>query len=139
MLDDLGLVAALEWQGREISKRSGLAVEVLDRNFDEDLPDELKTCIYRVVQEALNNCTSHAKASHVRILLAEDRKHCVLSIDDDGVGFDPSRKRGIGLLGMHERVARLGGTFIVDSASGGGTRIQVELPLDRPVRSEVES
>src|SRR6516162_2772356 len=135
MLDDLGLVAALEWQGREVSKRSGLVVEILDRNFVDDLPDEHKTCIYRVVQEALNNCTTHAKARHVRVLLAEDTEHCVLSIDDDGVGFDPHRNRGIGLLGMHERVVRLGGTFAIDSASGRGTRIQVELPLHRTTQT----
>jgi signal transduction histidine kinase len=131
MLDDLGLVAALEWQGREVSKRSGLVVEIRDRNFVDDLPDEHKTCIYRVVQEALNNCTTHSKASHVCVSLAEDTERCVLSINDDGVGFDPHRNRGIGLLGMHERVARLGGTFAIDSASGAGTRIQVELPLHR--------
>jgi len=131
MLDDLGLVAALEWQGREVSKRSGLVVEVLDRDFVDDLPDEHKTCIYRVVQEALNNCTTHSKARHVRVFLAEDAERCVLSIEDDGVGFDPHRNRGIGLLGMHERVTRLGGTFVVDSAPARGTRIQVELPLHR--------
>ena len=131
MLDDLGLVAALEWQGREVSKRSGLVVEILDRNFVDDLSDEHKTCIYRVVQEALNNCTAHSKANHVRVFLGEDTERCVLSIQDDGVGFDPRRNRGIGLLGMHERVARLGGTFVIDSASGAGTRIQVELPLHR--------
>ena len=135
MLDDLGLVAALEWQGREVSKRSGLVVEILDRNFVDDLPDEHKTCIYRVVQEALNNCTTHSKASHVRVFLAEDTERCVLSINDDGVGFDPQRKRGIGLLGMHERVVRLGGTFAIDSASGRGTRIQVELPLHRTTQT----
>src|SRR6516225_3300439 len=135
MLDDLGLVAALEWQGREVSKRSGLVVEILDRNFVVDLPDEHKTCIYRVVQEALNNCTTHSKASHVRVFLAEDTERCVLSINDDGVGFDPQRKRGIGLLGIHERVVRLGGTFAIDSASGRGTRIQVELPLHRTTQT----
>src|SRR5262249_48791761 len=104
MLDDLGLVAALEWQGREVSKRNGLMVEVVSEHFVDDLPDAYKTCIYRVVQEALHNCTTHAQARHVRVLLQENSRHCVLSITDDGVGFDPKRQRGMGLLGMQERV-----------------------------------
>ena len=131
MLDDLGLVAALEWQAREVSKRNSLVVEVIAPHLDDNLAEEYKTCIYRVVQEALNNCTAHARASHVRVFLEENTKRCVLSISDDGVGFDPSRKRGMGLLGMHERVARLDGTFVMDSAPGKGTSIRVELPLAR--------
>lgn len=129
MLDDLGLLAALEWQGREVCKRAGLAVEVIDHDFDDDLPEEYKTCIYRVVQEALNNCTAHAKASRVRIVLGEDTTHYILTISDDGVGFDPARKHGMGLLGMQERVSRLGGTFFIDSGPGKGTSIRVGLPL----------
>jgi len=136
MLDDLGLVAALEWQGREVSKRSGLVVDVIDNHFVDDLPDTYKTCIYRVVQEALHNCTAHARARHARVSLEEDSQHCILSITDDGVGFDPTRQRGMGLLGMQERVTQLGGTFAVESAPGKGTSIRVELPLAATTRSE---
>ena len=136
MLDDLGLRAALEWQAREVSKRNGLLVQVLDRDFDDDLPEEHKTCIYRIVQEALNNCTAHAHASCVRVRLEEDNEYCALSIEDDGVGFDPVRKRGLGLLGMHERVIRLGGTLVLDSAPGKGTRICVKIPLARSRQAE---
>ena len=136
MLDDLGLVAALEWQGREVSKRTGLIVEVVDHHFNDTLSEECKTCIYRVVQEALHNCEAHASASRVRVLLEEDSKYCVLSIDDDGVGFHSGRTRGMGLLGMHERVAQLGGTLVVDSTPGRGTVIRVELPLARSRESE---
>ena len=137
MLDDFGLLAAVEWQGREISKRTGLVVEVMDHNFDDDLPDDHKTCIYRVVQEALHNCTAHAKATHARVLLTGDARHYVLSISDDGVGFDPARKFGMGLLGMQERVARLGGTFLVESAPGRGTSIRVELPVAHSSPAEI--
>ncbi len=135
MLDDLGLIAALEWQGREVSKRSGVIVDVLDQNFVDNLPDAYKTCIYRVVQEALHNCTMHSKARHARVSLEDNAKRCALSIVDDGVGFDPSRQRGMGLLGMHERVTRLGGTLAIESAPGKGTVIRVELPLEQPERS----
>jgi signal transduction histidine kinase len=129
MLDDLGLMAALEWQAREVSRRNGLLVQVVDHDFDDDLPEELKTCIYRIVQEALNNCTAHAHASRVWVSLEEDPEFCILTIQDNGVGFDPSRNRGMGLLGMHERVARLGGTLAIDSAPGKGTRIRGKIPL----------
>jgi signal transduction histidine kinase len=136
MLDDLGLVAALEWQGREVSKRNGLMVEVVSEHFVDDLPDAYKTCIYRVVQEALHNCTMHAQARHVRVFLQEDSRHCVLSITDDGVGFDPKRQRGMGLLGMQERVMRLDGALAIDSEPGKGTTIRVELPPAVPQRNE---
>jgi signal transduction histidine kinase len=129
MLDDLGLLAALEWQAREVSRRNGLLVQVVDHDFDDDLPEELKTCIYRIVQEALNNCTAHAHASRVWVSLEEDLEFRILTIEDNGVGFDPSRNRGMGLLGMHERVARLGGTLAIDSAPGKGTRIRGKIPL----------
>jgi signal transduction histidine kinase len=129
MLDDLGLLAALEWQAREVSKRNGLLVQVVDHDFDDDLPEELKTCIYRIVQEALHNCTAHSHARRVRVLLEEDAKSCMVTIEDDGVGFDPGRKRGMGLLGMHERVVQLGGTLVIDSAPGKGTRIRGKIPL----------
>lgn len=135
MLDDLGLMAALEWQAREVSRRNGLFVQVVDHDFDDDLPEELKTCIYRIVQEALNNCTVHAHASRVCVSLEEDAEFCILTIEDNGVGFDPGRKRGMGLLGMHERVARLGGILAIDSAPGKGTRIRGKIPLAQKIGS----
>jgi len=129
MLDDLGLIAALEWQGREVSKRTGLVVDVIDDKFADDLPEDHRTCVYRVVQEALHNCVKHAHARRVRVVVQEQDQHLVLSIEDDGIGFDPRRHRGMGFLGMHERVSRLGGQLTVDSLPGRGTRLRVELPL----------
>jgi signal transduction histidine kinase len=129
MLDDLGLVAALEWQGREVSRRTGLIVDVVADEFADNLSDEQKTCIYRVVQEALHNSAKHANARHVRVSVREVLNHIILSIEDDGVGFDPSRRRGMGILGMHERTSRLEGAFVIDSSPGQGTRLRVDLPL----------
>ena len=107
MLDDLGLVAALEWQGREVSRRTGLIVDVVADEFADNLADEQKTCIYRVVQEALHNSAKHANARRVRVSLSEVSQRVLLSIEDDGIGFDPSRLRGMGILGMQERASRL--------------------------------
>lgn len=129
MLDDLGLVAALQWHAREISKRTGLLVDVVDDHFADTLPEAHKTCVYRVVQEALHNCANHAHARKVRVVLRENSDHLTLSIEDDGIGFDPRRNRGLGMLGMQERATRLGGSFKVESSPGHGTRIRIDLPL----------
>jgi signal transduction histidine kinase len=129
MLDDFGLVPALEWQAREVSKRTGLRVHVAAEESAGELPDELKTCIYRVVQEALHNCARHAQARSVRVVVRQERSKIVLSVEDDGHGFDAQRVRGLGLVGMEERVNHLGGAFEVESRPGTGTRVAVELPL----------
>lgn len=128
MLDDFGLVPALEWQAREIGKRTGLRVQVASE-ISDDLPEEHKTCVYRVVQEALNNCAQHAQASAVQVVVRRQSGQILLTVQDDGSGFDPERVRGLGLLGMEERVRHLGGTFQIDSRPGRGTLLQVTLPL----------
>lgn len=128
MLDDLGLVAALEWQGREVSRRSDTEVQVDAEGVSEHLPDEHKTVIYRVVQEALNNAARHSSAKNVRVHVREDGGKIAVEVADDGKGFDPARTRGLGLLGMEERVKRLGGTFAIDSTPGSGSVIRFELP-----------
>jgi len=129
MLDDLGLVPALRWQAREVSKRTSMDVSVAAETSSDDYPDAYKTCIYRVVQEALNNCSRHAEAHTVRIRVEEKSGRLMLSIQDDGKGFDFKQNKGMGLLGIQERVANLGGTCQVHSALGGGTLLQVELPF----------
>ncbi|MDQ2776751.1 MAG: histidine kinase [Acidobacteriota bacterium] len=128
MLDDLGLIPALEWQAREISRTNSLGVSVQTESVPEDLPDEQRTCIYRVVQEALRNITRHAKAKHVQIQLSQNEEALWLTIQDDGQGFIPKREKGLGLLGMEERVKRLNGSFQIDSKPGNGATIHVELP-----------
>lgn len=129
MLDDLGLVAAVEWQAREISKRTGMLVETADENVPDDLPEEHKICVYRVVQEALNNCSKHAGAKRAKVTLRRVPGQLQVVVEDDGKGFDAERVRGLGLIGMHERVSQLGGELKVDSHPGRGTRVSADLPL----------
>ena len=131
MLDDLGLQPALKWLGREVSRTTDLHVEVAADNIPEELPEELKTCVYRVTQEALRNCCRHAGAHSARVHLRTERTRLFLSVQDDGSGFDAAREKGLGLLGMEERVSHLGGRFQVDSAPGRGTMLSLELPLPR--------
>jgi len=129
MLDDLGLIPAVQWQAREVSRTKNIAVQVRADALPEDIPDEYKTCTYRIVQEALRNIVRHAKAKSVQIHLGQNGHNLLLTIQDDGQGFTPAREKGIGLLGMEERVKHLRGSFQLESAPGTGTLIRVELPL----------
>jgi signal transduction histidine kinase len=132
MLDDLGLIPALKWQAREASKHTSMDVSVSTELVSEDLPDEFKTCIYRVVQEALHNCTRHSHATTVRIRVEQKTGMLVLSVQDNGRGFDVHQSKGLGLLGIEERVAQLGGASHVHSGSGSGTILTVKLPFQAP-------
>jgi len=128
MLDDLGLVPALRWQAREVSKRTGLRVKVSAEGVSEDLPEGHKTCIYRIVQESLHNCAQHAEATTVRVSVHQEPERILLSIQDDGKGFHAGQDRGLGLLGMQERASHLGGAFSVETRPGQGTSVSVMLP-----------
>jgi signal transduction histidine kinase len=129
MLDDLGLVAAVEWYAREMSRRGELEVEVHAENVSEELPDTVKLCVYRMVQEALNNAQRHAHAKNAHVNLEQTAEAIRVKITDDGAGFDPKRTRGMGLLGMTERVKRLNGAIEIESKPEAGTTIRAELPL----------
>jgi signal transduction histidine kinase len=141
MLDDLGLVPALRWQAREVSKRTSMDVIVAAELISDDLPDDYKTCIYRVVQEALHNCARHSHAGTVRVRVQQTNGRITLSIQDDGLGFDTAQMKGLGLLGIQERVIRLGGICRVHSSPGRGTVLSVELPSPNaaPVPQAVHS
>ena len=139
MLDDLGLIPALRWQAREVSKRTSMEVTVVAELASDDFPDEYKTCLYRVVQEALHNCSRHSKATTVRIRVQQQTDKLLLWIQDDGQGFDVKQGRGLGLLGIEERVARLGGKCEIHSGQGSGTIVAVELPLVAPKESQSQS
>src|ERR1039457_6097219 len=129
MLDDFGLVPALNWHAREMTKRTGLNVVLSADDTADDLPDEHTTCIYRLVQEAVNNAARHANARTVEVEVRREDHRVIFSVRDDGAGFDPRFVRGLGLLGREERVRRLGGQLEIDSQPGRGTRITAELPL----------
>ena len=117
MLDDLGLGSAVQWQARQFAKRTGIPVNVQIEGLPAQLPEPHRTCIYRVVQEALTNCARHAKAKSIQVVIGWHGGILSASIRDDGVGFDPSnvRGRGLGLLGMQERVMELGGDLTLTS------------------------
>ncbi len=139
MLDDFGLVPALNWHVREIAKRTGLEIR-LDAGDDCDgLRDEHKTCIYRFVQEALSNAARHARARTVRVAVRTEGARVSFSVQDDGAGFDKRTVRGLGLLGMEERVRRLGGRFGIESQPGRGTTVSAEIPLSEMTQSEVHA
>jgi signal transduction histidine kinase len=129
MLDDLGLVAALEWQAREIGNRTGLAIEIQAEESAGTLPEAHRTCIFRVAQEALRNCARHSEATRVKIALDKAVRSVTLAVEDNGKGFRVGRTRGLGLLGMEERVTQLGGSFRLRSEPGRGATVLAELPL----------
>jgi signal transduction histidine kinase len=135
MLDDFGLVPALKWHGRETAKRTGLHVVVEADEAADQLPGEHTTCIYRVVQEAVHNAARHAHARRVEVAVQQEAGRVLFSVRDDGAGFDVSAVRGLGLLGMEERVRRLGGHLWLDSKPGRGTCVSAELPLTELVTS----
>jgi signal transduction histidine kinase len=135
MLDDLGLAPALEWQGREFSRHTGVPATVHVEGVLDDLPEAHRTCIYRVVQEALTNCAKHAQARNVTVSVNGQAQSVVVVVEDDGVGFhSASRSRpGLGLLGIEERVQELEGTLDIISHPGRGTILRVKIPVKRGV------
>jgi signal transduction histidine kinase len=108
-------------------------VKLTAQGVSDDLPEEHKTCIYRIVQESLHNCVQHAAADTVRVMVRQESDRILLAIRDDGKGFQADQERGMGLLGMQERASHLGGTFSVESNPGQGTTISVQLPAEMPV------
>jgi signal transduction histidine kinase len=136
MLDDLGLIPALEWQARETSRRSDMEVAVHADEMPGNLPDEVKTGIYRLVQEALQNAATHSHAKNANVSVKYDPVKVDVEISDDGIGFEPQRSRGMGILGMEERVRQLGGSFDLQSAPGKGTTVHASFPIATRVASE---
>jgi len=132
LLDDLGLVPALQFQLEDFLRRSGIQCEFVEDGVADHLPDAVKTCVYRVVQEALHNCEKHSGARKVRVTVRQLPACLVTEIEDDGRGFqtDAQRGAGLGLLGIRERAANAGGSLVIDSAPGRGARIALRIPLE---------
>jgi signal transduction histidine kinase len=147
MLDDLGLAAALDWYLRGVSKRYDLRAVFQHEGVNERLAVETEVAAFRIVQEALTNVVKHARATSCRVALRRHDQRLNLTIEDDGIGFDLTgadsrERRGLGLVGIRERVAQLRGTFRIERGVTGGTRIVVELPARsrisiEPVDSDV--
>ena len=132
MLDDLGLSAALGWYTKQFSASTAIRVSLNDDGSADLLPDAGKISLYRIVQEALTNCARHSEARSILIVLASEEDRYVVRIEDDGKGFTPARgAKGIGLIGIEERVSGMGGTLILDSKPGAGTKIRISIPLPK--------
>ena len=130
MLDDLGLSAALGWYTKQFSASTSIRVNLNDDGSADRLPEADKTSLYRIVQEALTNCARHAEARSVQIRLASEDHQYTVRIEDDGKGFVPKRAaRGLGLVGMEERVTEMGGALDLKSAPGAGTQIAISIPI----------
>ena len=135
ILDDLGLIPALEFLAQGVSQRANLQVTVGGQQVGR-LPTSVETALYRIVQEALNNACRHAKASRATIRLEQNGRLIRCIVSDDGVGFDVpavvNRKghTGLGLTGIRERLNAIGGDYRIISAPGQGTTLQVEIPLE---------
>lgn len=136
MLDDLGLPEAVEWYTRGFSKRHGIAVHLAHSGMTERLPSDAEASAYRIVQEALTNIAKHARTLACRVLLQRRGRIVTITVEDDGVGFDPvslqertTGDRGLGLVSIRERAAQLRGTFRIDSTLDRGTRLTVEFPV----------
>ena len=134
MLDDFGLQAALEWHVRDFTRRYAIDAELrMDGDFTA-LSDKHRTCVYRIVQEAMTNCVRHAQAKTIRVDVSAGDGQLRVLVVDDGVGLDPARPRsGLGLKGIDERVRELGGTMTISRQPGLGTTLAVQLPLPSAV------
>ncbi|HEX9784557.1 MAG TPA: ATP-binding protein [Opitutaceae bacterium] len=136
VLDQLGLVAALRETSTEFAERTGVSVELACVPLAARLPGDTEVALYRILEQALRNVETHAHAHHVTVELTLPGDFAQITIKDDGVGFCPHRrktgrngKKGVGLLGMRERAACLGGTLRIISTARTGTKIEVRIPM----------
>jgi signal transduction histidine kinase len=138
MLDDFGLKPALEWLTRDFARRCDIRIDLAVDGRLERLPDAHRTCIYRVVQEALTNCVRHAGARRVTVTVLDRTTSLELTVEDDGTGFTPTVPRaGLGLLGLDERVRELGGRLSIESSPAtAGTTLRVTMPVPVGLREE---
>jgi two-component system sensor histidine kinase UhpB len=138
MLDDVGLIPTLRWYIQSFSNRLNIQSNFQAVGFEEKLPPQIETAFYRILQEALNNIAKHAEAGRVEISLERRDSLISASVTDNGRGFDPVRalrpeclERGLGILGMEERVSLLGGKMDIQSKPGSGTYIYIEVPYPK--------
>jgi PAS domain S-box-containing protein len=136
LLEESGLVPALRSHAKSVVGDLDLEVTFDTMDVDHHLSADTRLALYRIVQEALSNVIRHSDAAGVKIRLADEGDVVTLAIEDDGVGFDPRRPepspgRGLGLLGLMERAAIIGGVARVESTPGEGTRVWVRIPISR--------
>lgn len=137
MLEDLGLVPAMESLVAGFTRRHGIAVEWSHHGLERRLPEPIEIMVYRIAQEALNNMARHSQATRGRIAVSVDESHLRMTLEDNGVGFAADDLQslpsgGLGLIGIRERVAQFSGTMRLNATPGGGTWIGVDVPLGAP-------
>jgi len=131
ILDDLGLVAAVEWAGEEFEARTGTKCRFALPTDDFAVDPERATAVFRIFQETLTNVARHADASEIRVRLAMEGKDLTLEVHDNGRGISEERlsnRRSLGILGMRERAMLLGGELTITGAPGKGTTVRVRVP-----------
>ena len=131
LLDDPGLVAAMEWYLNDFKQRTGIDIIFNLPKYELELTDSINTCLFRILQESLTNAARHAGAKLVTVTLKEDVERITLTIKDDGMGYDAennSGKRTVGITGMKEIAAMIGGKYIVNGKPGEGTIVSIEVP-----------
>jgi signal transduction histidine kinase len=134
VLDDLGLVPALEWLARTVAERTGREITVsAPRDVADGLPAEVSSALYRVAQESLRNVERHAGSANARVVLSREPSRLLLDVSDDGHGFSlpdaEERRPGMGIFAMRERVALVDGRLEIDTAPGRGTRVRASVPV----------
>ena len=132
MLDELGLVAAIEWQAQEFRKRAGVKCEVVSSVDTAKLGPQPSIAVFRIAQEALTNIARHAAATKVDISLHEEPGCLMLEVRDNGKGIraeEIAAKEAIGLLGMRERALAVGGEFTISGVPGRGTVVTLRMPF----------
>jgi signal transduction histidine kinase len=138
LLDDLGLGPALQWLTDDFQRRTGVPCAYTEENLDTPLPDPVNTCVYRVTQEALRNCEKHSESRQVSVRIGRSETDLRVEIRDDGKGFatgGPRAPTSLGVLGMRERAAALGGELAIESNAGQGTCVRLSLPLEKKATS----
>jgi signal transduction histidine kinase len=141
ILDDLGLIDALQWQSHEFEKRTGITCSFSTTFKDPVFEKHLSTGIFRVFQETLTNVARHAKASEIMTVLEKNDDSIVLQVHDNGQGFNETEIKGkktLGLVGMKERAKMFGGNLTIQSAAGKGTKIILRVPMRLTGITELE-
>ncbi len=135
LIDDLGLVAAMEWFIEDFEKRSGIKKEISISGTIPELPDSMKIGIFRIFQESLTNVARHSGGNKVTVRLQQPDNHLILTITDNGRGFDDKKavRKTLGLLGMKERTLMMGGEYNIKGRPGEGTTVTVIIPLPETV------
>jgi signal transduction histidine kinase len=140
-LEQLGLVAAVRGFAKELGAAHQIVIECAFPDVPRELPNDIALCIYRIVQEGLQNVVKHSDAIGAKVTLQADEKELRLEISDHGCGFDSAATAGnssLGLVGMRERVRLVHGKISIHSSKGEGTTIEVRVPLPEPAGEAVQ-